>query len=207
MSEEEQNAFQMLKESIEANRGKIEEGLKEGKDKAFELFKSFLGRMNPEKAVLYAGLAYLGYENLPFHSDMVKLMWGIVGIELATTSAQGTATASVLGVSIPVNSQVAGLAMLATLGFSCLPWEDLQKKIRNEQNDTKNAYTTWQDAMKKYRAVMTDEEYEEVLRLARKVLEAINGLENLEQANASLRGYIEGMIPIWEERLLVEGDS
>lgn len=82
--------------------------------------------MKGEDLLVYGGLAYLGYSKLPEILDpTIRLLWGPIGLKLATTQTSDSGIGfEVLGTGfkLPVNSQVAGLSMLAVLGFTCLPW-------------------------------------------------------------------------------------
>lgn len=108
-------------------------------DSAIDHFGTMLDNMKFLDLVdvaIYAGLAKLGYDKLPEILPVeIRLLWGPLAFKLATTSSVGNGVeAEFLGfaVKMPINSQVVGLSMLASLGFATLPWADLGK-VHKEQ--------------------------------------------------------------------------
>lgn len=80
------------------------------------------------EAIAYIMLAKLGYDKLPEALPWeLRISWGIVGLKLAQTSGGGGDISFKIGgtgFSLPANSQIAGLCMLASLGFASVPWAD-----------------------------------------------------------------------------------
>lgn len=95
-------------------------------------------------ATIYAGLSYLGEDKLPKAIPLaVRLMWGPVALKLATTPASLTEVGINFlgsGIDVPVGPSIAGLTMLAILGFNCLPWGNLGAQFNEAQSSTEN---TW----------------------------------------------------------------
>lgn len=175
--------------------------LDETRDKFLELVKAFVARMDPVKGALYVGLAYLGYENLPFKSDVLKIMWGPIGLELSTTPVTGgDVKLSILGVEFPVNSQVAGLGMLATLGFSCMPWQGIGNQIQKQSDEVKNVLDRGNSARATYASVMNDFDLETTTRLITAVVAGFQGHTDITGAKAELEAWLNQMIPVWQAR-------
>ena len=160
---------------------------------------------NPEatvNALAYGGLAAIGYVKLPdlakesprwgdkAASTIVRLLWGPVGLKLATTAGGAEVQVGIPGIAglgFPVNSQIAGLIMLAGLGFACVPWEGFAKEIQAQIDDTKDAAQHYADVDK---LPLTDEERAEKMRLMIAVSMAMMGTpDDLYAANEALRQY------------------
>jgi len=114
------------------------------------------------KLLVMGGLAYVGYTELPeFIHPLIRIAWGPAGIMFATTPSEGgAATLGIFGIAFPVNSQVAGLSMLAILGLGCMPWEDLGKEMQKDVSDVKESFTNINTVLIDYGDVMTQEEIE-----------------------------------------------
>ena len=84
----------------------------------------------------------------------------------------------------------------------CIRDRDVIDKKINEQSDTyRGAYSNYWDARNKYGSVMTAAEGAELQSLYMALLAEFISPKINRTAAASLNGYIEGMIPTWMERL------
>ena len=187
------------------------------KSKGVNLARNIMQRAasNSEKTmnvIVNGGLAYLGVTQLanlklPDGETLfpwwLRFLWGPIALKLATTPVNSEGfELGILGVSFPVNAQVAGLGMLAALGFASLPWEAIGDEIRKPIVQTKRSTKAYADTQTNYPLVMTPEEKSELERLQIKVFTMMLGTpQDLYNANVELQTYIDEMTPIWEARL------
>ncbi|MFX0205864.1 MAG: hypothetical protein ACFFDT_07735 [Candidatus Hodarchaeota archaeon] len=122
---------------------------------------------------------------------------------MATTPAEGAGgvTLGLLGVSFPVNSQIAGLSMLAALGFACLPWEGLNKKADENKKNTQSAIQRSQLAEQYY--PLTKEELNELRRLRGDTIGALytRDQQDIDAANLALTNYVDMLDAQYSEYL------
>jgi hypothetical protein len=163
-------------------------------DDLLRTIKDFLTK-DPVKMTELLAVGMISHNKLnPIIKDsIVSFMYGVIGLELATTPNYGGGAGVEIagtGLQIPLNSETVGLIMLATIGLAALPWQDLTNFIAGLQSERQNTGQAFAYADSVEQLPLTADEKAQLQILRNQVASATLGTQaDLATANANLTTY------------------